>query len=63
MPIEILDQKPDAPSCWGCGHDYLERWAVKDLCHMEGLEQTPLCPDCHEELMIDGMEEINDENE
>jgi len=50
------------PSCWGCGHDYLERWKPEDLAPHPGIhpgssnndssvdDSDKVCPDCHEEI-------------
>lgn len=45
-------------SCWGCGLDYMERWASKDLCQHPTNPDEVVCPDCHEEICATDGEEF-----
>jgi hypothetical protein len=43
-------------SCWGCGRDYLHCWTEDDLVDVViDDSQERVCPDCHEELVLQGM--------
>lgn len=55
-PAKKVGEK--SPSCWGCGHDYLNRWSKHDLVpkwkHADTKKTIshPICPDCHGEAAV-----------
>ena len=55
---DYMSQKKNAPSCWGCGHDYLKRWRPKDLAtgwlnsDTDERMDDPICPDCYGEAGV-----------